>query len=186
MAIVAFVLLPVFVNGSIGGGRDNSAGSPASAGAFGSGAAAAAAAAGNAPAAAGTKIGAALRGSANAAAHGAAFAAFAPIDAPMKPAAAAAAAAAPAIAAATSKKFSFANHLVLVAGHAVLNNDHCGVDLLTDAAWVLLDYQRDQGITPRSIDRPTDRPSLSASSSSSPAPPHSPAAFRIPPKTATT
>ena len=41
--------------------------------------------------------------------------------------------------------FAFANHLVMVAGHAVLDNDRCDADLLTDAAWVLLDYQRNQG-----------------------------------------
>ena len=45
-----------------------------------------------------------------------------------------------------SRDLSFANHLVMVAGHAVLDNDRCGADLLTDAAWVLLDYQRDQGV----------------------------------------
>jgi len=42
--------------------------------------------------------------------------------------------------------YQFATHLVMVAGHAVLDNDRCGADLLTDDAWVLLDYQQNQGV----------------------------------------
>ena len=44
-----------------------------------------------------------------------------------------------------SSKFAKSNHLVMVATHAVLQDDHCGEDWLTDKAWVLLDYQRNQG-----------------------------------------
>lgn len=38
-----------------------------------------------------------------------------------------------------------ASHLIIVATHAVLKTGYCGEDILIDDAWVLLDYQRNQG-----------------------------------------